>query len=591
MFLPTPRAHPLRAGARARRARHEPAGTAALHADAGGAVLGFLRKLAPAVRSMPSIDLRLRAYPAVRIDGQAVPLALKRGLALLALLAELGRKVARTPLSELLWPDAAPDVGRGRLRRLVHETNQALGVDAIVGDGDALWLAGEGMSVVSDVERTRRLARQVVSAPGNGQSREALEDLLQPDAHQVLDGFGFGADGFDEWVAQRRSEQHRLVARALQRAGEQLVDSGQPLLAAEAAARLVAIEPLADAGHALLLRAHAKRGDLAAMESAYLAFAELLRGELGVRPSPAYEALYEEARRRVTRTGPGSRAAFAPAANTPPIRFADTDDGAVAYLEIGTGPQTLVILFGIWSHIEIAWDEPAIRAVLERLAQRFRVVLLDRRGVGLSERLAPEQSVPAGVQDVDAVRRTVGADKVWLFGNSVGSMVAIEYAALHGHSVQGLLLYAANARGAWAPNYPWAPTLAQLGTWTERLRADWGHPTSLAEFAPSQADNPAARAWWARLLRQAMSRNSLPVLLREFGRMDVRHRLPLLRVPTLVLQREGDRIVRPGAARFLAEHIPGAHLKLLPGEDHNLWAGDAGAVIDEVERFVEGVRR
>jgi pimeloyl-ACP methyl ester carboxylesterase len=251
----------------------------------------------------------------------------------------------------------------------------------------------------------------------------------------------------------------------------------------------------------------------------------------------------------------------------------------------------LVVLFGIWSHIEIAWDEPSIRGILLRLAQRFRVVLLDRRGVGLSERLAPDQSVPAGVQDLDAVRRAMGADKVWLFGNSVGSMIAIEYAALHADAVQGLVLYSANARGAWAPDYPWAPTAEQLHTWTERLRADWGRPTSLAAFAPSQAEDPAARAWWARLLRQAMSRNSLPVLLREFGRMDVRHRLAQVSAPTLVLQREGDRIVRPGAARFLAEHIPGARLALLPGDDHNLWAGDADAVIDEVERFIDGAGR
>jgi pimeloyl-ACP methyl ester carboxylesterase/DNA-binding SARP family transcriptional activator len=565
-------------------------GSARPRADPAAAVLRFRDKLRPAANVTPPIELHLRAYPVVRVDGQTVPLALKRGLALLALLAETGRKVARTQLGELLWPDAASDVGRGRLRRLVHETNQALGIDAVVGDGDALWLAGEAAAVVSDVERTRRLARQAVTMPAGQHSREALEDLLQPDAHQLLDGFEFGADRFDEWVAQRRSEQHRLVARALQRAGEQLVDSGHPLLAAEAAARLIAIEPLADAGHALLLRAHAERGDLAAMESAYFAFAELLRGELGVRPSPAYEALYEQARRRLMETGPAS-GAFATARDTPPIRFADTDDGAVAYLEIGSGPQTLIVLFGLWSHIEIAWDEPAIRGILQRLARRFRVVLLDRRGVGLSERLSPDRSVPSGVQDLDAVRRAIGADKVWLFGNSVGSMIAIEYAALHGASVQGLVLYAANARGSWAPDYPWALTLAQLDTWAERLRANWGHPTSLAAFAPSQADDPAARAWWARNLRQAMSSNSLPVLLREFGRMDVRHRLPQLGVPTLVLQREGDRIVRPGAARFLAAHIPGARLRLVPGDDHNLWAGDVGAVIDEVERFFEGVRR
>jgi len=412
------------------------------------------------------------------------------------------------------------------------------------------------------------------------------EALLQPDAHQLLDGFDIGSDSFDDWLAQRRSEQHRLAARALERAGEQLIDSGQPLLAAEAAARLVALEPLADAGHALLLRAQAQRGDLAALESAYIAFADLLRSELGVRPSPAYEALYANARQHLLQRSPAAGAEFSAPTTAPPIRFADTDDGAVAFLELGQGPQTLVILFGLWSHLEVAWDEPNIRAMLQRLARHLRVVLMDRRGVGLSERLALAQSVPAGVADLDAVRRTVAADKVWLFGNSVGSMIAIEYAALHPEAVQGLVLYAANARGAWAADYPWALTPAQIEAWAERLRAGWGSATSLEQFAPSQAGDRAAQDWWARLLRQAMSRNSLPVLLREFGRMDVRPCLLRVQVPTLVLQREGDRITRVGAARYLAEHIAGARLKLLPGDDHNLWAGDVDAVLDEVERFI-----
>jgi pimeloyl-ACP methyl ester carboxylesterase len=535
---------------------------------------------------MPTIELHLRAYPVVHVDGQPAPLALRRGLGLLAVLAELGRKVARVQLAELLWPDAATDVGRPRLRRLVHETNQALGLDLIVGDGDALWLDAAAAQLDSDVARLRAMARQLVSDAADARARSALEGLLQADAHQLLEGFGFGSDSFDDWLAQRRSELHRLVARALQRAGEQLIASGQPLLAAEAAARLIAIEPLADAGHALLLRALAQRGDLAALESAYPGFADLLRAELGVRPSPAFEALYEQARRHLQQVLPHTGAEFAAPSSAPPICFADSDDGAVAYLVLGQGPQTLVVLFGLWSHLEVAWDEPAIRGVLQRLARQFRVVLLDRRGVGLSERLAQPQSVPAGVHDLEAVRRAVAADKLWLFGNSVGSMIAIEYAALQPQRVHGLVLYAANARGSWAPDYPWALTLPQLDAWAERLRAGWGGATSLTEFAPSQADDRAARDWWARLLRQAMSRNGLPALLREFGRMDVRHQLPQLRVPTLLLQREGDRITRPGAARYLADHITGATLKLLAGDDHNMWAGDVAAVLDEVESFV-----
>ncbi len=533
---------------------------------------------------MPALHLRLRAYPVVLVDGTPVPLALKRAQALLALLSELTRKVARSQLGVLLWPDAASDVARTRLRRLVHQINLVLGFDAIVGDADGLWLAAPAWT--SDVGQTRHAARRLLDAPVHVRTPEDLALLLLDDAHQMLDGFGFGADRFDDWLAERRAELHRLVVRALQRAGEQLVRSGQPVLAIEVGQRLVALDPLADAGHALLLHGHAHSGDLAALESAYLAFADLLRAELGVRPSPAYEALYLDLRRQATQPVPAqSLASRSTAVMAPPIRYADADDGAVAYLELGSGPETLVVLFGI-SHLELAWDHPTIRGMLLELSRHRRVVLLDRRGVGLSERLSPDLSTQAGAADIEAVRRAVGADQVWLFGIAAGGMIAIEYAAARRSAVAGLVLYAANARGAWASDYPWPPTAEELQAWAERLRTHWGESKGQADVAPTQAQDPAARDWWARVLRHAVSRNTLPTLVREFARMDVRHHLPQLQVPVLILQREGDRIVPPDTARYLAEHIPHARLCMLPGEDHHLWAGDVAPVVAGIERFL-----
>lgn len=540
----------------------------------------------------PSRQLLLHAYPELRLDGRPLPLPLKRALALLVVLSELARKVARAQVAGLLWPDAARDVGRARLRRLVHQTNLALAADAVVGDADALWLGDADWT--SDVQQARQAARQLVAAPAAEDAGEALERLLRPGTHQMLEGFSFGSDTFDDWLAERRTELQQLVVRALQRGGEHLLQGGQAQRVAQVAQRLTALDPLADGGHALLLRAHAQRGDLAALESAYLDFAALLRAELGVRPSPAVEALYEDLRRQVLEprpTRPGDTAAAASPTMAPPIRYADSEDGAVAYLELGQGPETLVILFGIWSHLELAWDQPTIRRVLLALSRQARVVLIDRRGVGLSERLAPDLSVEAGVSDIEAVRRALGAARIWLFGSSAGGAIAIDYAATHRDTVGGLILYAAKARGAWAPDYPWSPTTEQLQAWAAHLHAHWGQATSLADFAPSLADDPAARDWWARMIRQAVSRNTLPTLMREFVRMDVRHRLPQVQVPALVLQREGDRIVRAGTATYLARHIRGARLRLLPGEDHHLWAGDADAVVAEIERFMQDSTR
>jgi pimeloyl-ACP methyl ester carboxylesterase len=153
------------------------------------------------------------------------------------------------------------------------------------------------------------------------------------------------------------------------------------------------------------------------------------------------------------------------------------------------------------------------------------------------------------------------------------------------------MLYASGARGTWAPDYPWALTEQQQDKWLHELQSSWGRATSLAQFSPSMAHDTGARDWWARMLRQSASKNSIPSLLRALRGMDVRARLSLLKVPTLVLQRTGDLIVREGAARYLASHIPNAQLVMLDGADHSLWYGDTAAALDEMERFVQAHRQ
>ncbi len=531
------------------------------------------------------IELRASGYPELRIDGQPVPLKLKRGLALLVVLSELGRKAARSHLAELLWPDAAPEIGRTRLRRLSHEVNAVAGLELLAGDGDALWLAADGTRLSSDVADLRSAARQALAAPGDDAA--ALQRLCAPQAAGLLDGFDLASDSFMAWRDSRRAEHQQLLLRALAKLAAWASDNGQPERAAEAAAALIHIDPLADAGHAALLAARAQLGDAAGVEAAYFACAEMLRDELGIRPSAQIEAAYARAQPQLA-LRPSERAA--PADAVAPIHFADSEDGTLAYLRLGS-PQapcgTLIVLFGMWSHVEVAWEHAGIRAVLQRLARRFQVVLLDRRGIGLSERLALPQSLSAGVQDLDAVRRALGVERVWLLGGSVGGAIAIDYASAHPAQVQGLMLYAAHARGSWAEDYPWALRPQQRAAWLAQLQSAWGLATSLERFAPSLAGDEAARHWWARLLRQAASRNSLPAILRAFAGVDVRDRLGTLRVPTLVLQREGDLIVRAGVARYLAAQIPAAELRLLPGADHLLWAGDTAAVLDVIDDFVQ----
>lgn len=534
--------------------------------------------LLPVPRALPVLDLQLHAYPAVRVDGVARPLTLKRGLALLAYLAEAGRPVGRLQLATLLWPEADEALGRGRLRRLLHETHGLLGFEGVLAEGDALRL----VPATSDLQRVRESARLLLDAGASGATADDLERLLAPEASLVLDGFEIDSEPHADWLRAHRDEHRRLLMRALQRLAEDLAPGVDALRAAEAAQRLIALDGCSESGHAALITALGHRGDMAAVETAYFACAETLRHELGVRPSALVEAAYAAACARVRQEPVQPQAVR----RQPRIRFAQTREGAVAYSLQGDGPTALLIVPGLLSHLEVGHDDPRVRHCMEQLAERYRVVVLDRRGTGLSERVGVQPTVEAACEDIEAVLDHAGLPSAWIFGASVGGTIAVEFAAVRPERVQGLVLYGAGARGAWAPDYPWAMKTEHMGQWLQMLRVGWGEATSVAAFAPSAAGDPEVHAWWARMLRTAASQNGIGEILRSFHAMDVRHRLPQVKAPTLVIQRQDDRIVREGAGRHLAEHIPGAEWLLLPGADHWWWHGDADAVLAAVLHFL-----
>ena len=241
----------------------------------------------------PVIHLELHAYPTIRVQGQRVDLPLKGGLALIARLAAESDRLSRAAAAALLWPDADAGLGRGRLRRLMHDVNRRLGVDLIAGDADTLWLDAARFELQCDRSEALRIARRALQ---HGElSPEEAAPLLGRDAHRLLDGFVLEADGFAEWLDSSRREQAALVARALERLVARWLADERSAAALAAAERLVRIDPLAEAGYAGLIVARARRGDAAGIAAAYFECAESLRHELGVRPSAAFERVHAEA--------------------------------------------------------------------------------------------------------------------------------------------------------------------------------------------------------------------------------------------------------------------------------------------------------
>src|SRR5262249_59825585 len=242
------------------------------------------------------------------------------------------------------------------------------------------------------------------------------------------------------------------------------------------------------------------------------------------------------------------------------IRFASSSGSAVAYVTLGRGSETIVVMPGFVSHIEIAWEHEGLRHALERLTQRHNVVVFDRRGVGLSERLTQAGTVEAAATDVRSILDAAGIERAWLFGSSEGGPAAVTLAVSSPSRVSGVVLFGSMAKGSRADDYPWALKREAFDLWMDRLVRGWGGPADIETFSPPDKDDPASRAWWSRMLRHAASPASLRVVLEGLRDADVRTLLRRGRPPTLVLHRRGGRAGRVGGRQHLAAPIAGARL-------------------------------
>ncbi|MBD0330174.1 MAG: adenylate/guanylate cyclase domain-containing protein [Thermoleophilia bacterium] len=274
-------------------------------------------------------------------------------------------------------------------------------------------------------------------------------------------------------------------------------------------------------------------------------------------------------------------------------RYAKSGRFNVAYQVLGAGARDLVVI-PIWvSHLEAAWEYPPLAAFYRRLASFARVIVFDKRGTGLSDRV-PDDVVPTledRMDDVVAVMGAAGSEQAALFGMHEGGAMAALFAATHPERANALVTFGMFARRLAADDFPLGWTAERRREWLEQIERDWGDPVGVEEITPTAAADPGFREWWARYLRVGASPGAARALAEMNSAIDVRDVLPSVRVPTLVLHRAGDRRVSVQEARWIADRIPRARLVELPGEDHLPWVGDQDAVLDEVEEFLTGVRR
>lgn len=276
----------------------------------------------------------------------------------------------------------------------------------------------------------------------------------------------------------------------------------------------------------------------------------------------------------------------------PQTRYAKSGDVHIAYQVIGDGPFDLIFVQGWISNLDLQWEDRSIARFLERLASFSRLIVFDKRGTGLSDRVA-DSALPTLEQrmdDVRAVMDAAGSGRAALFGNSEGGPMSALFAATYPARTSALVMYGTYARWVRADDYPWAMTRAEHEAAMLPFEQRWGTPIGLKLFAPSVKGDEPFRAQWARFLRASASPGAAMALYRMNIEIDIRQVLPTIRVPTLVLHRSGDSLIAPANGRYMAAHIPGARYVELPGNDHLFWVGDTDRLADEVQEFLTGAR-
>lgn len=529
----------------------------------------------------PSLELQLFGGARLLQGGERVAIGARRGLALLAYLALLDGALQREHAAVLLWPEADPTSGRTRLRRLLYQLEETCGRDLFDTQGGLLRLRPGVLS--TDVQDFRRIARLLVGQGAPGLSLDAVLELTRAACAPLLEGLDFGSETFDDWVQTVRIEHQHLLVRALMRIAELQRLRGDAKPADDTLELLLRLDPCCEPAYRIRMALAAEACDVGGVQSAFDRCATALRTEFGCKPAAATEQAYAECLQRAASGQP------APASPEPApalgLRFANGPHGTIAYALTGAGPEALVVMPGFVSHIEICWEHPGIRQVLAALGRRFTVVIFDRRGVGLSERLDATGTVDAMTQDVLTIMDAASIERAWLFGSSEGGPAAVRLAATQPQRIAGLMLFGALAKGCRSADYPWALHPQAFDVWMQQLLAQWGGPASIETFAPSIAADPWSRAWWARLLRQGASPASLRHILEGLRDADVRADLPRLQQPTLVMHRRGDKAVRFEAGQALANGIAGARFVPLDGGDHCWWVGDAEAVVQAMLAF------
>ena len=520
--------------------------------------------------AMTQLSIRLLGgFRAQLVSGRPLIIRRKKAEALLAYLALApGQPRTRDALATLLWSGVGDEQARHSLRQSLFALRRAIAFDPFVVDGERVGLR-EGAACVD----TAAFERAVAAG-----TREALREAGALYRGELLEGVRLDEAPFDDWLAAERHRLRELAVSALDKLLAMDLQAGAQDAATETALRLVALDPLRESAHRTLMDLHVRQGRRTAALRQYQRCAELLRRDVGAEPEAATTRRYREIL--------GDEPAGQPA--TPPTRYVKSGDVNLAYQVVGDGPPDLVLVPGWVSNVECLWEEPRLARFLMKLAGIGRLILFDKRGTGLSDRVRVDglPTLEQRMADVRAVMDAVGSERATLVGYSEGGTMCTLFAATYPERAAGLVMIGSYARLIRAPDHPWGPSGEDYERYIEGVVQEWGGPLGIARRAPSVMHDESFSRWWARFLRMSASPGAAAALLDINRKLDVRHVLPAVRVPTLIMHAVGDRTIDVRYGRYVAARIPNARYVELPSADHLPWLADADAIVAQIERMV-----
>ncbi len=275
----------------------------------------------------------------------------------------------------------------------------------------------------------------------------------------------------------------------------------------------------------------------------------------------------------------------------PPVSYAMSGDVEIAYQVLGEGPPDVIWVAGWLTHLDVFWEHPGYRRFCEQLASFSRLILFDKRGMGLSQRTRVG-TLEERMDDVRAVLDAVGSERAVLAGVSEGGPMSMLFAATYPERTQALMLVGAEVKEETTDDWPWGEDTREEHEAAMALVPElWGTGVSGTPlFFPDDTDSETSKAWFARLQTASATPRDAVAFMNMGMDIDVRDVAPSIRVPTLILHRVEDPTCHVENARFLAANIPGARYVELPGDVHVPWASGGDDILEEIREFLTGAR-